>query len=183
MLLRENARNYNSQIMFSRDEGKTWTAPRPLPGSLCGDRHQGIYLPDGRLLIQFRDNTPKNRLGNVYSPTEVDWVGWVGTYKDLKEGSEGAYRVRFKDNKKDWDTTYPAAEILPDGTLVCTTYGHWEKNEPAYILSFSFKVKVLDKMVKIIKRKGQFPIENDMGKNTIIYNPDHPGLIQKNIKN
>ena len=51
MLLRENSRRRNSHVMFSRDEGRTWTAPRELPGALTGDRHVGKYLPDGRLLV------------------------------------------------------------------------------------------------------------------------------------
>jgi len=53
MLLRENSRRMNSQIIFSNDEGATWT--RLLPNSLTGDRHQAIYTPDGRLLLSFRD--------------------------------------------------------------------------------------------------------------------------------
>lgn len=163
MLLRENARNNNSQIMFSKDEGKTWTNPRPLLGALCGDRHQAIYLPDGRLLIQFRDRTPKNRPENIYSPTEGDWVGWVGSYEDLKNGYEGAYRVRFKDNKQGHDSTYLAAELLPDGSLVCTTYGHWEKGESPYILSFKFDINTIDKLVDGIEKNGQPIIENEMG--------------------
>ena len=44
-----------------------------------------------------------------------DWCGWVGTWDDLKQGREGQYRIRFKDNKHGWDTTYPAAERLADG--------------------------------------------------------------------
>ena len=28
LLLRENSRHHNSQIMFSEDEGKTWTPPK-----------------------------------------------------------------------------------------------------------------------------------------------------------
>jgi len=148
MLLRENARNYNSQIIFSHDEGKSWSAPKPMPGALCGDRHQAIYLPDGRLLVQFRDITPSNRPGNENSPTEGDWVGWVGTWNDLKQGNEGLYRIRFKDNKNGWDAAYPAAEILPDGTLVCTTYGHWEEGQKPYILAFRFRIEDLDQMIK-----------------------------------
>ena len=46
--------------------------------------YQGIYMPDGRLLIQFRDNTPRNRPGNQLSPTEGDWVGWVGSWDNKK---------------------------------------------------------------------------------------------------
>ena len=162
MLLRENARNYNSQIMFSSDEGKTWSKPKPMPGSLNGDRHQGIYMPDGRLLIQFRDNTPRNRPGNEMSPTEGDWVGWVGSWDDLKNGYEGQFRIRFKDNKKGWDTTYPAAELLTDGTLVCTTYGHWEEGEQPYILSFRFKANLLDNKLKEQRKNALGRIQNVM---------------------
>lgn len=166
-LLRENSRRLNSHIIFSNDEGKTWTAPRQLPNSLTGDRHQIIYTPDGRLLISFRDVAPgawrynqlkqqckdcpeeflKAQAGPV-SPTTGDWVGWVGTYEDLVEGREGEYRIRFKDNTKGADCAYPALELLPDGTILATTYGHWDEGAPAYILSLRFKMEELDKMVK-----------------------------------
>ena len=162
MLLRENARNYNSQIMFSSDEGKTWSKPKPMPGSLNGDRHQGIYMPDGRLLIQFRDNTPRNRPGNEMSVTEGDWVGWVGSWDDLKNGHEGQFRIRFKDNKNGWDSTYPAAELLPDGTLVCTTYGHWDKGEQPYILSFRFKTDLLNHKLNEQRKNSLAKIQNIM---------------------
>ncbi|MCM4162974.1 MULTISPECIES: sialidase family protein [unclassified Arenibacter] len=162
MLLRENARNYNSQIMFSSDEGKTWSKPKPMPGSLNGDRHQGIYMPDGRLLIQFRDNTPRNRPGNEMSPTEGDWVGWVGSWNDLKNGHEGQFRIRFKDNTKGWDSTYPAAELLADGTLVCTTYGHWNKEEQPYILSFRFKTDLLNHKLNGQRKNSLAKIQNIM---------------------
>ena len=101
---------------------------------------------------------------------------------DLKEGNEGAYRVRFKDNKKGWDTTYPAAELLPDGSLVCTTYGHWEKGESPYILSFKFHIKTLDEKAKKIKKFGQTTIHNEMGKNMFIFDPDNSKMIQKKIE-
>lgn len=59
-----------------------------------------------------------------------------------------------------------------DGTLVCTTYGHWEKGKSPYILSARFKMETLDKMMKSIKEYGQTVIINDMGKNVLTYNPD-----------
>ena len=58
VLLRENARRKNSHVIFSEDEGKTWSKPRELPLSLTGDRHTGKYSADGRLLISFRCNSP-----------------------------------------------------------------------------------------------------------------------------
>ena len=145
MLLRENKRVKNSHVMFSNDEGKTWTEPRELPATLTGDRHTGKYAPDGRLFISFRDRTPKN----YTSPTEGDWVGWVGTYDDIVDGRPGQYRVRLKDNHDAADCAYPGVEILPDGTFVTTTYGHWDKgkvDEP-YVLCVRFTLDDLDKMV------------------------------------
>lgn len=41
VLLRENARRKNSHVIFSSDEGKTWSEPREVPLALTGDRHTG----------------------------------------------------------------------------------------------------------------------------------------------
>jgi hypothetical protein len=139
VLLRENSRRRNSYVIFSNDEGTTWTNPRELPASLTGDRHTGVYSPDGRLFISFRDTTRQ-------SETRGDWVAWVGTYDDILKGSEGQYRVRLMDNHKGADCAYPAVEILPDGTIVTTTYGHWKENAAPYIVSVRLKLEELDKM-------------------------------------
>ncbi len=167
MLLRENSRRLNSHILFSDDEGKTWSPPRQLPNALTGDRHQAIYTPDGRLLISFRDVAPgyaryahlrrecincdeallREQAGPV-SPTAGDWVAWLGTYDDLLTGKEGQYRIRLKDNTKGEDCAYPALECLPDGTIVATTYGHWDEGEAPYILSVRFRMEELDAMGK-----------------------------------
>ncbi|MCU0880188.1 MAG: glycoside hydrolase [Pirellulaceae bacterium] len=127
----------NSYVIFSRDEGKTWTEPRELPGALTGDRHVAKYAPDGRLLISFRDTTHE-------SPTKGDWVAWVGTYDDIVQGREGQYRIRLKDNTKGADCAYPGVEVLPDGTFVLTTYGHWQQGEQPYILSVRLKLTETD---------------------------------------
>lgn len=167
VLLRENSRRQNSYIIFSDDEGKNWSYPRQLPNSLTGDRHQAVYAPDGRLVISFRDNASAfsrfrrlrrectncdesllyKQAGPV-SPTTGDWVAWVGTYEDLKEGREGQYRIRLKDNTRGMDCAYPAMELLPDGTIVATTYGHWDEGEEPYILSVRFKMEEIDRMAE-----------------------------------
>ena len=141
VLLRENSRNYNSFVIFSNDEGLTWTEPRELPASLTGDRHVAKYAPDGRLFISFRDTTH-------VSPTKGDWVGWVGAYDDIVKGNEGQYRVRIMHNTKGADCTYPGVELLPDGTFVTTTYGHWTEGELAYVVSARFKLAELDAKLK-----------------------------------
>jgi hypothetical protein len=141
VLLRENRRVKNSHIIFSNDEGKTWTEPRELPGSLTGDRHTGKYLPDGRLFITFRDT-------GFESPSKGDWVAWVGSYDDLVQDREGAYRIRIMDNTKGGDCCYPGVEVLPDGTVVTTTYGHWTPGEPPYIVCVRVTPEELDRRVR-----------------------------------
>ena len=37
-------------MVFSRDEGETWTASVETPWGLTGDRHEGVPLPDGGIL-------------------------------------------------------------------------------------------------------------------------------------
>jgi len=146
VLLRENTRRKNSHVIFSDDEGRTWTEPREVPLALTGDRHTGAYAPDGRLLISFRCCSPKRKADG--RPFEADWVGWIGRYDDIVRGREGQYVVRFKKNTHGYDTAYPGVEVLPDGTFVVTTYGHWTEGEPPYILSVRLKLDELDAMVK-----------------------------------
>ena len=144
VLLRENSRKYNSFMITSDDEGQTWSTPKQLPAALTGDRHTGIYTSDGRLFISFRDTTRK-------SETQGDWVAWVGTYDDIIAHREGEYRVRLMDNKHRWDCAYPGVEILPDDTIVTTTYGHWTEGESPYIVSVRLQLAELDKKLAASK--------------------------------
>lgn len=141
VLLRENRRLRNSFVIFSNDEGQTWTEPRELPAALTGDRHTAKYAPDGRLYISFRDTT-------LVSQTKGDWVAWVGRYEDIVNGTEGQYRVRLMDNTKGADCAYPGVEVLPDGTFVTTTYGHWQEGEAPYIVSVRLRLDELDQLAK-----------------------------------
>lgn len=68
----------------------------------------------------------------------------MGTYDDIVKGREGQYRVRLMDNRKDIDCAYPGVEILPDGTFVTTTYGHWVEGEAPFIVSVRLTLKELD---------------------------------------
>lgn len=144
VLLRENSRRHHSQIIFSDDEGQTWTTPRDLPATLNGDRHTAQYSPDGRLFISFRSVTPR---GLALPPHNGDWIAWVGTWDDLVNGRDGQYVVRLKDNKKGADCAYPGVEVLPDGTIVTTTYGHWSAGQPPYIMSIRLQLSELDSLV------------------------------------
>lgn len=146
MLLRENRWRKNSHVTFSEDEGRTWSEPRELPAVLTGDRHQAAYGPDGRLFISFRDKPPEG----YSSPTEGDWVGWVGTWEDLAGARKGVptgqYRVRLAENHQGADCAYPAIEVLPNGAFVAITYGHWMPGAEPYIIGVRFPLAQLDRI-------------------------------------
>lgn len=144
MLFRENSRTKNSYVIFSDDEGLTWTKPREVQGSLTGDRHVIRYAHDGRLVIVFRDTTHE-------SSTRGDFVCWVGTYDDIVENREGQYRVRLLDNKKGADCGYAGLELLRDDTFVATTYCHLKEGEPPVVVSVRFRLDEIDVMAKSLK--------------------------------
>jgi hypothetical protein len=137
-LMRENKRSGTSLVMFSQDEGKTWSKPVDTPWALTGDRHHGIYLPDGRLVIVFRNASPNSK-------DKAGFIAWVGTYDDIKQGKPGQYRVSLLKTFK--DGFYPGLHQLPDGTIVATTYANYRKEDiGCSIVSVRFKMSAIDAM-------------------------------------
>lgn len=144
LLLRENSRRKNSYVIFSENEGKTWSNPRQLPAALTGDRHTAVHTKDGRLFISFRDTT-------LESSTKGDWVAWVGTWEDIVKGGEGQYRVRIMDNHVRGDCAYPAVLQQKDGTIVTITYGHWTPGESPWIACRRLTMADLDQRFQKIR--------------------------------
>ena len=143
-VMRENSRWYNSQVMFSDDDGATWSCPEELPGSLNGDRHLARYDTDGRIVMVFRDS-------GMCSSTRGDFVGWVGTYEDLVEKREGQCRLRLIANSRYGSlgaTGYPGLERLPDGTFVATSYAVIEAGQNCSIVSVRFTLSEIDGIAK-----------------------------------
>jgi hypothetical protein len=52
------------------------------------------------------------------------------------------------DNTKGGDCAYPGVLLLPDGTIVTTTYGHWTQDEPPYIVTVRLKLEELDALAR-----------------------------------
>ena len=137
-LARENRRKGCSLFMGSKDEGKTWTTLREAPWGITGDRHMLRYLPDGRIICVFRDMAP-------LSPTKGHFVAWVGTYNDLTNALSGQYRVKLLHSYAGWDCGYPGLELLPDGTIVATTYIKYHPGaEKHSVVSVRFRIEELD---------------------------------------
>lgn len=136
-ILRENKRTGTSLVMFSRDEGKTWTTAVDAPWGLTGDRHHGIFLPDGRMVIVFRNATPSSK--------DKGFIAWVGTYDDIRQGKPGQYRVSLLKTFK--DGFYPGIHLLPDGTIVATTYANYRQEDVGCsIVSIRFKMEEIDRL-------------------------------------
>lgn len=114
-LLRENTHTGRSLVMFSRDEGQTWTEPVDTPWGLTGDRHMAAATPDGRLVVAFRDQAKG-------SSTAGHFVAWVGRYADIQEGRPGSYRLKLLHSHAGSDCGYPGIELLADGSILATTY-------------------------------------------------------------
>ena len=139
-LLRENTHKGRSLMMFSSDEGETWSTPVDTPWGLSGDRHMGARLPDGRWIFAFRDQAPN-------SPTKGHFVAWVGSFDDIKSGKPGDYRVKLLHSHatRVGDCGYPGVELLPDGTLVITTYIKYQPGpEQNSVVSLRVKASELD---------------------------------------
>lgn len=138
---RENARVGNSLMMFSDDEGATWSSLKETPWGLSGDRHIMKYTPDGRLVAVFRDMAPG-------SPTKGHFVAWVGHYKDLLEGTSGQYKIKLLHSYAGSDCGYPGLEILPDGTIVALTYIKIKPGKEKHsIVEVRFKLEETDVML------------------------------------
>ncbi|NLI70051.1 MAG: exo-alpha-sialidase [Firmicutes bacterium] len=139
-------KNNNSLVSFSQDEGETWSVPQEVPAALNGERHKAVYTKDGRLFITFRsiERAPEKleryaegkKKSNWYSE---GWVAWVGTYEDLKEGTEGQYRIKIAHTYLDGqevpamaanaDTGYCGNVVLDDGMIVTCSYGRFDPQD------------------------------------------------------
>ena len=138
-LMRENKHKGRSLMMFSSDEAKTWSKPVDTPWGLTGDRHMGVYTKDGRLVISFRDRA-------IGSPTASHFVAWVGKYDDIRQAKPGQYRIKLLHSHKGWDCGYPGMEILPDGTIIATTYIKYRPGKEKHsVVSTRFKIEETDK--------------------------------------
>ncbi|WP_395737853.1 FAD-dependent oxidoreductase [Prosthecobacter sp.] len=141
-LIRENIRTEPAHFITSDDEGKTWSAVKSLPPGLHGDRHKAVYAPDGRLVICFRDTGSK-------SPTKNHFVAWVGHYEDITSGRDGEYKIKLLHSHKGSDCGYPGLELLPDGTIVATTYIKYRPGpEQNSVISTRFTLAETDKLEK-----------------------------------
>lgn len=156
----KNGKKYrNSLVSFSSDEGETWSRPTESVSALNGERHKAVYS-DGRLFVTFRsierdDDYKKYRAKKKNNWYSEGYVAWVGTYEDIKNGADGQYRIKlahtYLDGQKEpqisanADTGYCGNVLLPDGTIVTTSYGIFSPDsDKTYIISKRIRLADID---------------------------------------
>ncbi len=176
LISRSNSKKVNSLVSFSKDEGETWSEPVELPAALNGERHKAEWTKDGRLFITFRSiergakaeqNARTDTTGGFISE---GWVAWVGTYDDLKNGTQGQYRIKLahiytKDQKTPEyyagsDTGYCGNVVLDDGIIVTSGYGKFSPDEKinlgtdyrTYICSKRINLSDTDELIKELNK-------------------------------
>ncbi len=142
MLIRENSGKHPSQMCFSKDEGKTWSAIQDAPLALWGHRHVVQKLHDGRYLVVFRDT--KSFIGGTV-------IAWVGPYESIKDGTgRGGYRIKlFPNYGTAYDCGYQGMHLKKDGEIVINTYSMfrpWANATPS-IVSMHFKIEEADALL------------------------------------
>jgi hypothetical protein len=143
-LMRENTHKARSLMMFSRDEGTSWSQPVDTPWGLTGDRHQGVYTKDGRLVIAFRDRA-------LNSETNGHFVAWVGSYSDIRNNRPGQYRIKLLHSYAGADCGYPGMSYFPDGTIMAVTYIKYQPGEKKHsVVGVRFKIDEIDTLAKKI---------------------------------
>ena len=147
-LMRENTHKGRSLVMFSRDEAQTWSEPVDTPWGLTGDRHMGVYAPDGRLVVAFRDRA-------LESPTLGHFVAWAGSYEDIRQGRPGQCRIKLLHSHAGADCGYPGMELLPDGAILAATYIKYREGEHKHsVVCTRFKLEELDAMASFAAGAG-----------------------------
>lgn len=171
-LARSQSHNNPATLIYSDDEGETWSKPMDLPGSLAGERHKAAYDPiSGRLVITFReikyDLNGNNKFDGGSDWTCGEWIAWVGTYEDLMEQNDGQYTFVIEEdwanNEKSGDTGYAGVVVLDDGTFIMDSYGHWDKDfsmswgggvttDLCYIKQAKFKLGEIENQNNLVDR-------------------------------
>ncbi len=168
LITRSNSKRMNSLLSFSTDEGETWSQPVFAPSAINGERHKADYLPDGRLFITFRSIERDRRKNFKYSEKKLrgwyseGWIAWVGSYDDIKNGREGDYRIKvahtYLPNQTEpsvtanADTAYCGNAVLPDGTVVTSSYGIFSPEKKAHGTYSTDKGKLKRKTFIVSKR-------------------------------
>ena len=125
-------------VCFSKDEGTTWTPPKPGPMEIAGFGHVVVRAPDGRLVVAF----PRD--GGLY--------GWIGDYAALRSGKgDGGKTVKLC---HDYGGMFgscgsPSAHVRADGEIVVVAHALNDLKHPMpVVLAMHFTAEEVDRAIE-----------------------------------
>ena len=70
---------------------------------------------------------------------------WVGNYDDIRNGQSDRCRIKLLHSHAGSDCGLPGVELLPDGTIVATTYIKYRVgNKKHSVVSVRFKLEEIE---------------------------------------
>jgi len=115
-----------THLHFSRDEGKTWSAPLVPNDTWLDDRDVGLAaMPNNGLVMTWFNadytllDVRADKLKEVYSPAELDMINAYRAAAIQTETQKPGSYIRFSnDGGMTWDDPKPAPVSAPHGVCV-----------------------------------------------------------------
>jgi BNR repeat-like domain len=109
-------------IVFSSDEGKTWTKPVVVNDSPADDRNPAFgQAKDGTLVVGFLRTARYDDKGRYNEKLDKPVNTWVTRSTDGGKNWSAAAEIDVKDI--DWGSPYGKILTLPDGAMLMNVYG------------------------------------------------------------
>lgn len=135
-----------SVIAFSKEEGKTYSAPTPIIDTVLDDRDAGLcpFGDSGLILTSFNTTVELQRicaennpyvlayLDQITPEEEAHYLGATFKISFDKGKTSSKPQVLYQDNLSS-DIGYPATVELKDGSLITVFYLHDGQSQPAVI--------------------------------------------------
>lgn len=126
------------------DGGRTWSERLPVPANWATSRE----APTVHRVVD-ADGERRSILSSGLDPIRMASSEGDGrTWTPLAPIGDFGGIVRLMDNTTAIDCADPGVEVLPDGTIVATTYGHWAEGQSPYIVAVRFTLAELDELAK-----------------------------------
>jgi hypothetical protein len=124
--------NGRLDVVFSADEGQTWTKPGVVVDSPADDRNPAFgQARDGTLIVAYWRYANYDEEGRPYRPVRADKVStWVTRSTDGGKTWEESTAIDVADIG--WGSPYGKIITLPDGALLLAVYGGQERNGYVY---------------------------------------------------
>ena len=124
--------------IFSTDDGKTWTPPRPAPSEIGGFEHAVVRAPDGRIVVLF--------------PRGDGLYGWIGDYAAFRRGkAENGKVVKLCHDYGGMFSSCgsPSVHVREDGEIVVVAHALIDLKHPMpVVLAMHFTAEEVDRAIK-----------------------------------